>query len=49
MLYQFIFHTLLRRVDAERAHRVSFAGLRALAAVPGTTRLMRRVLGPREP
>ncbi|MEY9213181.1 quinone-dependent dihydroorotate dehydrogenase [Thermobifida halotolerans] len=49
MLYQFLFHALLRRVDAERAHRVSLAGLRALTAVPGTSRLMGRLLGPREP
>ncbi|KUP96040.1 quinone-dependent dihydroorotate dehydrogenase [Thermobifida cellulosilytica] len=49
MLYQFLFHALLRRIDAERAHRVSFASLRALSAVPGTARLMGRLLGPREP
>jgi len=49
VLYQFLFHTLLRRVDAEQAHRASFASLRALSAVPGTTRLMGRLLGPRDP
>lgn len=49
MLYQLLFHTLLRHLDAERAHQVSFAGLRATTALPGTARLMRRLLGPREP
>ena len=40
--YDWVFRHALRRVDAERAHRVSFAALRALVAVPGATALVRR-------
>ncbi|WP_017595191.1 quinone-dependent dihydroorotate dehydrogenase [Nocardiopsis potens] len=49
MLYQLLFHAVLRHTDAESIHRLSFGGLRAVAAVPGAARAMRRVLGPREP
>ncbi|TDQ52395.1 quinone-dependent dihydroorotate dehydrogenase [Actinorugispora endophytica] len=49
MLYQLLFHAVLRRLDAEKAHQLSFAGLRAVTAVPGAARAMERVLGPREP
>jgi dihydroorotate dehydrogenase len=48
-LYGLLFDTLLRRVDAETAHRVSFAALRGLARVPGAVALGARVLGPRDP
>ncbi|GLU46219.1 quinone-dependent dihydroorotate dehydrogenase [Nocardiopsis ansamitocini] len=49
MLYQLFFHAVLRRTDAEQIHRLSFAGLRAVAAVPGATAAMNRVLAPRAP
>ncbi|GAA3735321.1 quinone-dependent dihydroorotate dehydrogenase [Salinactinospora qingdaonensis] len=49
MLYQALFHTVLRRVDAETVHRLSFAALRGLSAVPGAAGAARRVTGPRDP
>ncbi|GAA1776164.1 quinone-dependent dihydroorotate dehydrogenase [Streptomonospora arabica] len=49
MLYQLLFSAVLRRTDAESIHRMSFAALRGLAAVPGAPAAMRAVLGPREP
>ncbi|WP_067965589.1 quinone-dependent dihydroorotate dehydrogenase [Nocardiopsis trehalosi] len=49
MLYQMLFHAVLRHTDAETAHRLSFAALRGLAAAPGAAAAMSRVLGPREP
>ncbi|GAA1088886.1 quinone-dependent dihydroorotate dehydrogenase [Nocardiopsis composta] len=49
MLYQLLFHAVLRHTDAESIHRLAFGGLRALAAVPGAARTMGRALGPREP
>jgi dihydroorotate dehydrogenase len=48
-LYGSVFDTLLRRLDAETAHRLSFSGLRALARVPGAATLGARVLGPQDP
>ncbi|RNL83615.1 quinone-dependent dihydroorotate dehydrogenase [Halostreptopolyspora alba] len=48
MLYQLLFHTVLRHADAETAHRLSFAALRGLSAVPGASDVMTRLLGPRE-
>ncbi|ASU84680.1 quinone-dependent dihydroorotate dehydrogenase [Nocardiopsis gilva YIM 90087] len=48
MLYQMLFHAVLRHTDAEAVHRLSFAALRCVAAVPGAADAMRRVLGPRE-
>jgi dihydroorotate dehydrogenase len=47
--YDVVFDAVLRRLDAETAHRVSFGALRALAAVPGAAAAARRVLGPRDP
>ena len=41
--YEWIFNSLLRRVDAERAHKWSFRALRILVASPGGVRLIRRV------
>ncbi|SJZ61679.1 dihydroorotate oxidase A [Marinactinospora thermotolerans DSM 45154] len=49
VLYQLLFHAVLRRMDAEQAHHLSFAALRASANVPGVAEAMRRVLGPRDP
>ncbi len=49
MLYQVLFHAVLRHADAENVHRLSFAALRGLSKVPGATAAMRWLLGPREP
>ena len=35
LAYALLYRSLLVRMDAERAHRLSFAALRALDAVPG--------------
>ncbi len=48
-MYRLAFALLLRRLPAEAAHRMSFAGLRALGAVPGALPLLRRLLAPRDP
>lgn len=47
--YEAFFAAVLRRLDAETAHRLSFGALRAVAAVPGVARLGATVLGPRDP
>ncbi|WP_304454162.1 quinone-dependent dihydroorotate dehydrogenase [Nocardiopsis sp. YSL2] len=49
MFYQILFRSVLRHLDAEKAHTLSFAALRGAAAVPGVAAAMGRVLGPREP
>jgi dihydroorotate dehydrogenase len=41
--YRWIFDSLLRRVDAERAHKWSFRTLRTLESTPAGERLVRRV------
>jgi dihydroorotate dehydrogenase len=48
-MYGLVFSLILRRLPAETVHRMSFAGLRLLGAVPGALPLLRRVLGPRDP
>lgn len=48
-VYGWVLRTVLRRIDAETAHRLSFGALRALAAAPGAARLGQRLLGPRDP
>jgi dihydroorotate dehydrogenase len=48
-MYRFLYWLVLQRLPAEGTHRISFAMLRALAAVPGVARAMRRLLGPRDP
>jgi dihydroorotate dehydrogenase len=48
-MYRLVFSLILRRLPAETVHRMSFAGLRLLAALPGVLPLLRRVLGPRDP
>lgn len=45
-MYRMVFTTVVRRVDAERAHRWGFGLVRAGAAVPGAAALGRRLLGP---
>ncbi|MEV2274995.1 quinone-dependent dihydroorotate dehydrogenase [Nocardiopsis sp. NPDC049922] len=49
VFYQVLFRSVLRHMDAETAHTLSFAALRGAAAVPGVAAAMGRVLGPREP
>ncbi|WP_017599650.1 quinone-dependent dihydroorotate dehydrogenase [Nocardiopsis lucentensis] len=49
VFYQVLFSSVLRHMDAEKAHKLSFAALRGAAAVPGVAAAMGRVLGPREP
>jgi dihydroorotate dehydrogenase len=48
-MYRLVFSLILRRLPAETVHRMSFAGLRLLGAVPGALPLLRRALGPRDP
>ncbi|MGO1049571.1 quinone-dependent dihydroorotate dehydrogenase [Crossiella sp. CA198] len=49
MLYRLLFTLVLRRLDAEQAHHLSFRALRLLAAIPGVLPLMRRLFAPRDP
>ncbi|MEV5746196.1 quinone-dependent dihydroorotate dehydrogenase [Actinoallomurus sp. NPDC052308] len=48
-MYRLVFSLILRRLPAETVHRMSFAALRLLGAVPGALPLLRRALGPRDP
>src|SRR5574338_693179 len=48
-MYRFLYWLVLSRLPAEGTHRVSFALLRAFAAVPGMRALMHRLLAPRDP
>lgn len=48
-MYRLLYWLVLRRLPVEATHRVSFALLRALVAVPGVARVMHRLLGPRAP
>ncbi|MBO0834365.1 MAG: quinone-dependent dihydroorotate dehydrogenase [Actinobacteria bacterium] len=48
-MYQLLFSALFRRIPAEAAHRLGFGLIRALAGVPGWSRLLRRLLLPRDP
>jgi dihydroorotate dehydrogenase len=48
-MYRFLYWLVLQRLPAEATHRVSFAVLRALVALPGIGWLMRRALAPRAP
>jgi len=48
-MYRFLYWLVLQRLPAEGTHRISFAMLRALAALPGVARVMQRLLGPRDP
>ncbi len=48
-MYRFFYWLVLSRLPAEGTHRVSFALLRALAAVPGVRAVMARALAPRDP
>jgi dihydroorotate dehydrogenase len=48
-MYRLLYWLVLRRLPAEATHRVSFAVLRALVAVPGVARVMRWLFAPRAP
>ena len=48
-MYRFVYWLVLSRLPAEGTHRVSFALLRALTAVPGMRALLARMLAPRDP
>ncbi|GAB3730269.1 quinone-dependent dihydroorotate dehydrogenase [Nocardiopsis nanhaiensis] len=49
MFYQILFSSVLRHMDAEKVHKLSFAALRGVTALPGAAEAMGKVLGPREP
>jgi dihydroorotate dehydrogenase len=48
-VYRFLYWLVLQRLPAEGTHRVTFALLRALVAVPGIGALVRRWFAPRDP
>jgi dihydroorotate dehydrogenase len=48
-MYRFFYWLVLSRLPAEGTHRVSFALLRALTAVPGVRVLVARMLAPSDP
>jgi dihydroorotate dehydrogenase len=48
-MYRLFYWLVLSRLPAEGTHRVSFALLRALVAVPGMRALMQWLLAPRDP
>jgi len=49
MLYQALFRSVFSRMDPERAHHLGFGAIRAAAAVPGASPVLRRALGPNDP
>lgn len=49
MLYRLLFTAVFRRMDPERAHRLGFGAIRAVAVVPGMSRTLRAYFGPRDP
>jgi dihydroorotate dehydrogenase len=48
-MYAWLFSIFLRRLPAETVHRASMTGLRVIAATPGLTWLLRRLLAPTDP
>jgi dihydroorotate dehydrogenase len=48
-MYRLLYWLVLSRLPAEGTHRVSFAVLRALVAVPGVRALVARICSPRDP
>jgi dihydroorotate dehydrogenase len=48
-MYRLLYRLVLSHLPVEGTHRVSFALLRAVVAVPGMRALMTRLLGPRDP
>jgi dihydroorotate dehydrogenase len=49
VIYRLLYTLLLSRIDAERVHRLTARGLRALNAVPPLRTLLRALLAPRDP
>lgn len=49
MIYRLLYALLLSRIDAERVHRLTARGLRAVVAVAPLRRLLRALLAPRDP
>jgi dihydroorotate dehydrogenase len=47
--YDLLFSTVLRRLDAERAHRLAFGLIRAAARVPGPRTAVRAAFAPAHP
>lgn len=48
-MYELLFSQVLTRLPAETAHRLAFALIRLVGAVPGLSGLLRRWLSPRDP
>jgi dihydroorotate dehydrogenase len=48
-LYRLLYRLVLQRLPAEGTHRVSFALLRFMVAIPGVGALLRRICAPRDP
>ena len=48
-MYDLLFRLVLRRMEAEAAHRLGFGVIRAAAAIPGATGRLSRWLGPDDP
>ncbi|HEX2686883.1 MAG TPA: quinone-dependent dihydroorotate dehydrogenase [Kofleriaceae bacterium] len=48
-MYRLVYWLVLQRLPAEATHRVSFALLRGLVALPGIARVMLRMLAPHAP
>jgi len=48
-MYRLLFRVVFRRMPTEAAHRVGFGLIRAAAAVPGVSWLLRRWLGAHDP
>jgi len=48
-MYRFLYWLVLQRLPAEGTHKVSFALLRALVAIPGVGALVHRLFAPHDP
>jgi hypothetical protein len=48
-MYRILYWLVLQRLPAEGTHKLSFALLRALVALPGVGAMMQRYLAPRDP
>ncbi|HEY4240045.1 MAG TPA: quinone-dependent dihydroorotate dehydrogenase [Kofleriaceae bacterium] len=48
-MYRFFYWLVLQRLPAEGVHRVSFALLRGLVAIPGVAAMLRWLCAPRDP
>jgi dihydroorotate dehydrogenase len=49
VIYRLLYTLLLSRIDAERVHRLTAAGLRAVNRIRPLRRLLRALLAPRDP